>query len=222
MTRTAIKYNFDRSFDDSPEEAAESLAADRAAEIDAARQIAFAEGFAEGEAQMRASLEADMARSQASIEAQLATLVSGLTATQRLLLTDAARSVGVLAESVAGEALLHLPVERIEGVVAPLLAELVEMPRLVIRVAPALIDAVKARLEDVAIGIGFGGKLIFFAEESLQSGDVLVEWAHGGLDARLDHTKARLKNSIRDFVQSALSGNLPPLGTPAANRSDLS
>jgi flagellar assembly protein FliH len=217
-----MKYSFDRNFDASPEEVADTLAADHVAALDAARQIAFAEGFAAGEAQTLVSLEADMARCHASIEAQLATLISALTATQRLLLADAARCVGVLSESIAGEALLHLPVDRIEGVVAPLLSELVELPRLVIRVAPALMDAVKVRLEDVAIGLGFGGKLIFVAEESLQPGDVLAEWAHGGLDARLDQTKARLKNSLAEFVQSAISGNLPPPAYPAANRSNLS
>jgi flagellar biosynthesis/type III secretory pathway protein FliH len=222
MTHTAIKYSFDHSFDDSTEEVADTLAADHAAALEAARQIAYSEGFAEGEAQTLASLEAGIARSHASIEAQLATLISALTATQRLLLADAARCVSVLAESIAGEALLHLPVDRIEGVVAPLLSEFVELPRLVIRVAPALMDAVKVRLEDVAIGLGFGGKLIFVAEDTLKPGDVLAEWAHGGLDARLDQTKARLKNSLAEFVQSALSGNLPPPAFSAANRSNLS
>ncbi len=201
----AVKYNFDCTFHDDADAAAESAAADRAAELDGARSLAYADGFAEGEAQMRASLDAHLQLAHANIEAQLATLITSITATQRLLLADATACVATLAEAVAGEALLHLPVDRIEGVVAPLLSELLEIPRLVIRIAPGLFDAVKLRLEDVAVALGFGGKLIFLAEDDLQQGDVLVEWANGGLDARLDQTRQKIKSAVQNFVLSALT-----------------
>lgn len=209
MSMAAIKYNFDQAFDEDVTDAAAADAANRQAEIDDVRQIAYAEGFSAGEVQAYASLNAQLALSQANIEAQLATLVSAMQATQRALLADAARCVGVLAEAIAGEALLHLPVERIEGVVAPLLAELSELPRLVIRVAPALLDPVKERLEDVAVALGFGGKLIFMAEDQLKSGDVQIEWSHGGLDARIGELRQKIQVAVNSFVQSAISGNMP-------------
>ncbi len=209
MTMTAIKYSFDRTFDDDAVSMAAAEAADRAAQIDGARQLGYAEGFNEGEAQAIASLDAQIALSHANIEAQLTTLVSALNATQRALLADASRCVAMLAEAIAGEALLQLPVERIEGVVAPILAELLETPRLVLRIAPDMLDPVKERLEDVAIALGFNGKLIFIAEDHLQSGDVQIEWAHGGLDARIEETRQKVRLAVNGFMQSTTSGQLP-------------
>jgi flagellar biosynthesis/type III secretory pathway protein FliH len=211
MTLHAVKFNFDRTFDEAERSEAESHASDRAAELEAARQISYAAGFSDGEIQAQNSLNAQIALLQTSIEAQLATLVSAITATQRLLVADAALCIGTLAETVAGEALLHLPIDRIEGIVAPVLMELLETPRMVLRISPTLLDGVKERMEDVAISLGFGGKIIFLGEDSLQPGDVLIEWAHGGLDARIEQSRKNLSTAVSDFVQSAVSGNLPPV-----------
>jgi len=70
----------------------------------------------------------------------------------------------------------------IEAVVAECLGQLHEEPRIVIRVADPLLDAVKERVMAMAAQVGFDGKIVLLAQDDLQAGDVRVEWADGGAE----------------------------------------
>jgi flagellar assembly protein FliH len=200
MALTTTKFSFDRVFGVEPINH-EALRAEEQAELIAtARDLGFAEGLAQGEAAVHASLTAQLSATVNDIAAQLATLHATLTQTQKALVADAAHCLGALTEVLAGEAVTRFPLERVEGIVAPLFAELIETPRLVVRVAPALLDVVKERLEDVAIASGYAGRIIFLAQDDLQPGDVRVEWAHGGLDARIADACTQLRQSFTDFI----------------------
>jgi len=70
----------------------------------------------------------------------------------------------------------------IEAVVAECLGQLREEPRVVIRVADPLLDAVQERVTAMAAQVGFEGKIVLLAQSDLQAGDVRVEWADGGAE----------------------------------------
>jgi flagellar assembly protein FliH len=208
---TATKFSFDRVFGVDPVNTDALRAEQHQADVEAVRQIAYAEGYAAAEIRMQSDLLAQTADTETTITTKLEELFSALSVMQKSLVADAAQCVSALAEKIAGEALLHYPLDRIDGIVAPLLAELIDTPRLVIRVAPALLDAVKSRIDDIAIATSYSGKLIFLAEDNLLPGDVLLEWAHGGLDARIALATTQLRQSLTDFrhaTQNNNNGNL--------------
>ncbi len=70
----------------------------------------------------------------------------------------------------------------IESVVCDCLERLREEPRIVIRVADALLDQVEARIGELAVRAGFEGKIVYLAQDGLNPGDVRIEWADGGAE----------------------------------------
>jgi flagellar assembly protein FliH len=73
-------------------------------------------------------------------------------------------------------------IAEIEAVVAECLGQLREEPRVVIRVADPLLDAIQERVTAMAAQVGFEGKIVLLAQSDLQAGDVRVEWADGGAE----------------------------------------
>ena len=87
-----------------------------------------------------------------------------------------------------------------EGVIAECLGHLCDEPRIVIRVADSLLDALKDRLQALATGCGFDGRLVLLSDEELGPSDVRVEWADGGAERdcgriwrNMDEILARIK-----------------------------
>lgn len=72
--------------------------------------------------------------------------------------------------------------EEIESVVSDCLERLREEPRIVIRVADAMLDQIEARIGELVVRAGFEGKIVYLAQDSFGPGDVRVEWADGGAE----------------------------------------
>ena len=70
------------------------------------------------------------------------------------------------------------------------ITDLIDEPRMVIRVADADLDALSEQIDTIATRRGFAGKVVLLAEPSVASGDCRIEWADGGVErdsARLWH-----------------------------------
>ena len=55
-------------------------------------------------------------------------------------------------------------------------------PRIVVRVADDLLDALRDRLSQVARAAGFQGKIVLLSDDTLQDSAVRLEWADGGAE----------------------------------------
>ena len=90
----------------------------------------------------------------------------------------------------------------VESVVRDCLERLREEPRIVIRVADSLLDQVETRIGELAARAGFEGRIVYLAQDDLNPGDVLVEWADGGAERNseelwreIDRITARVASS---------------------------
>ncbi|MGO1117878.1 hypothetical protein ACTL6U_04205 [Rhodovibrionaceae bacterium A322] len=94
----------------------------------------------------------------------------------------------------------------VETLVRSCLQNLQEEPRVVIRVADALLDELQAQINGIASGCGFEGKIVLLADEELGLGDVRIEWADGGAE----RDSQRLWQEINDIMGHVLnSADLP-------------
>jgi flagellar assembly protein FliH len=188
------------------------------AELEAAKRAAYAEGeragqgagygkgFAEGinkglqDGQAKGKLEAE-----ATIEFRIATATERLAAGVDALLRDRAVSNAMRADQPFHLALAMVAklmpemtrrhgLAEIEGAVRGLLSELIDEPRLVIRVAPDIVAPVRERLEAMAASHGFSAKLAIMDEPGVPPGDCRIEWAEGGAE----RDTAGLMAAIRD------------------------
>ena len=180
-------------------------------ELVAARAEAAMEGHALGLAEAKAGQEAQ-------IEAMLGALLEqahGMVRTQeeeharrgaeaiRLACQIARRVLPVFAAtSVMGE---------IEAMLAAVMKERAEEPRLVIRLPDALFDPVAARLDRLIAEAGFASKPILLADPALRGAEVRMEWANGGADWSFEAQLGDIEANARQ-----LAGRPPYRGEAAS------
>ena len=77
-----------------------------------------------------------------------------------------------------------------EAMLGAVITELIDEPRMVIRVADDDLDTISEKIDTIATRRGFAGKVVLLAETSVAPGDCRIEWADGGVErdsARLWH-----------------------------------
>ncbi|MBX6321939.1 MAG: hypothetical protein IRY94_08940, partial [Rhodospirillaceae bacterium] len=164
---TAIrKFHFDVSFDagqDEPEEAAPPPPPERRfseEELAAERTRAFAEGRAAGQTEARASIDNACAQALPALSEQAGQLVDAQKE------ADARNARAAVATAVAVVRKLFPELARrnglveVEGVLARCLETMRPEPRIVVRLHDSLLDPLRERLDVVAAGAGFEGRIV--------------------------------------------------------------
>lgn len=87
----------------------------------------------------------------------------------------------------------------VEGMVRACLTDLMDEPRLIVRVADDTLDLVREHLETTIAARGFGVKLMVVGDPALPPGGCRIEWAEGGMErdtaqlmAEIERRAARL------------------------------
>jgi flagellar assembly protein FliH len=164
-------------------------------EAEQMRVQAFAEGKAAG--------EADVAGALAALAGSMNGLLGAYTAEARQLRVEAVELALAAARKVADVALEAHGEARVIEALTLALENLRAGPRLVVRIAPALMGALKSRLEEAAHAHGFDGALIVRADPTTETGDLALEWAEGAIV----HDRAEAFALIEKAVQSALNNS---------------
>ena len=102
--------------------------------------------------------------------------------------------------------------DEVESVICDCLERLRDEPRIVIRVADAVLDQVQARIGEFAARSGFEGKIVYLAQDGLNPGEVRVEWADGGAE----RDSERLWREIDQITARVASTGTPPGASPDA------
>jgi flagellar assembly protein FliH len=76
----------------------------------------------------------------------------------------------------------------VEGLIRTCLSELYDEPRVVIRAADPVIDAVQKDIDRIAASCGFTGKIALFGDPEMAPTDCRVEWADGGAERNFEDT----------------------------------
>lgn len=151
-------------------------------DLEAAREEAWRAGFQEGTVREQETIE----RQQAAALEAVGEHLSGIAQTQAAVLDHtikhATKLALAIARKIAPEAMRRQPVVEIEAMIRECLPELVDEPRVVIRVADAVLDEITDRIAGLAKGCGFEGNVVLLAEPSLGAGDCRIEWADGGAE----------------------------------------
>jgi flagellar assembly protein FliH len=158
-----------------------------------------AEGLARGLAQGREEGRAEQAAAQAAAVAQslaaIATALEGAAAAGRDAAEESARELATMLLSAMDVALPASAAregeEIVLSVLTPLLGAIADKPDAVLRVAPALVEGVAARLPPGAPPVQ--------ADASLPEGDARIDWADGGITVAL----AQRRHAVREALLAA-------------------
>jgi flagellar assembly protein FliH len=168
-----------------------------AQEVEAERAAAFRAGQQDSlAAAERASAEAAQA-----IVLAAQSLLARLDEETRLLRREAAEAALATARAIAGAALEEFGEARAAAAASAAMEMLPMQPRFIVRVASALADGVRTRLEAAAQEHAFAGALLVRGEDGLAKGDVAIDWSDGAVIIERADIEAR----ARALVEAALT-----------------
>lgn len=199
-------FAFDRRFDAGAGVAAERAARQHAADLEAARQVAYHEGLAAGRAQALAEIEAATQQAAERAVQTTAQAFAVIDRVQAQVVVDAAELSRDIGEALAGWRLREQPSALIEQLAHEVFAAQALQPRLVVRVHDEQLDRLKVRLEAIAQGLGFHGRLIFLSDPDLGLGDCLIEWSDGGVEC----LGRQRRDDVAAALQRFIAGQNPP------------
>ena len=202
-----VRFTFDRSFD-APPEPVEVTIPDpppetfSREELDAARAAGWQAGHAAGLAEANASLEAHMAATLGRLDAALGDLISRHTEALTHVRADAAELASEVGQKLARALIASSPLGEIERFLANCLNDLVDEPRLVVRLPDPLVDALRERVDSLASVAGFAGQIVLLGDPTLQGSDARIEWAHGGAERNTQMLQADIDEAVARYISS--------------------
>jgi flagellar assembly protein FliH len=101
--------------------------------------------------------------------------------------------------------------DEVTRVVEDVVVHILDEPRIIVKVAEPLVDAVRERLEAVCEAHGFEGRVVVQSDVRLTPGDCRVEWTDGGAE----RDQARLIQDIETTVERSLAPPERRTDTPA-------
>lgn len=149
---------------------------------DAAKKLGYAEGFEAGLAQANNEATArarDLAHNLSRIGDQLAQLMQQYQSLIDQQASELNMLVLMIARKVAGEAMDKHGTATIEAVVQRCMPIVFGKPRVLIEMAPAMLEAVQATLSEQFEQAGFQGDVEFRPLDGMDEHDIRVNWANG-------------------------------------------
>ena len=180
---TAHKFTFDTEFAGGEDRRAPTAQARQKQtltleELENLKTLARHEG--ESSAQIRATeaLERSLAAMTISVRAALDTSHAEIEA----LRDEAAKLALAMARKIAPAALAALPAGDVEIALRQAMHQAIAEPRITLRAAPAVIQALEPRLTDIAHEEGYDGRVLFAADSAMTGADCRIEWRGGGAE----------------------------------------
>lgn len=164
--------------------------------IAAAEEAAYQRGKAEVEEAQQRSVEDEIARALNGISMFLPGLAATLGQQAEMRSGDSIIVAASIARKLLPEAMAEAAIEEIDDLVRKTVAELIDEPRIVVRVAPDIAEGVRERIEPVAESAGFGGKLAIVEDPKVATGDCRLSWSDGGAERDTGRLLAELDEVI--------------------------
>ena len=177
--------------------------ADRRAILPADLEAARAEGLEQGRRDAVAAAAQTEAQALNAIARMMQMLIGRVAGECQPLREDAVEVSLTIARTLSGELLDRHGGEAVESFVEDALRHLRSGPRLVVKIAPELVDALTPRLEQVARDGGFDGALVVRAVDTALPGDCTLEWAEGSIQRDRAAALEAVESAAREWLDSA-------------------
>jgi flagellar assembly protein FliH len=197
MTATA-KYLFDEDFATGGKPTITLVEHERR-RADAEAQ-AHRKGFAAGQQQAKAEASERVAAALNLIAGGLDKLERALSAIEARLETEAVEVAVAVASKLAPELIAREPLAEIAALATESFRHLVATPHVVVRVSADIYDEARQKLEEIAQGRGFEGRLVVQAEAGMAPGDCRIEWAEGGVTRDPAAVRAAIDEAVARYV----------------------
>jgi flagellar assembly protein FliH len=204
---TPAPFKFDTEFSDSGDRvslaararAKKTLTAD---EIDQMCAKARSEGMKAGEAR---ALEG-VAQGTRDVASVLREALSRTHNDIEQVRMEAAQIAFAAARKLAPMALDALPAADVERAFREAIHQAIGEPRIVLRAAPRVIEALGERLNEIAHEEGFEGRVVTAADPTFKAADCRIEWRGGGAE----RSQAAIEQAFAALIARHFSNSVSP------------
>jgi flagellar assembly protein FliH len=190
------KFLFDTDFGDVKEAPPKVATEDHEAAIAAAEQRGYQRGLTAAEAQARTEAERRTAIAYERIGSVLTGIAAEMKAIEGRLEAEAVEVAVAVASKLAPALVAREPLAEIAALATECFNAFLAAPHVVVRVNNELYAATRERLEEIARGRGFEGRLVVLGEAEIALGDCRIEWADGGVV----RSQAAVASAVDDLV----------------------
>ncbi|UEM04236.1 flagellar assembly protein FliH [Skermanella rosea] len=180
----------------------------KSADLLQAHEDGYADGFANGKAQAEAAMAARIAATLDRLADQIEYIVQSAAESAARQREGVIEIGAAIARKLLPDFARRQGTAEIESMIAACVSDLIDEPRLVIRLADADLDALSERIDAITARRGFAGKVVLLAEPTVAPGDCRIEWADGGAE----RDSARLWQDIDRAAARLLDPGLHPAG----------
>jgi flagellar assembly protein FliH len=195
------KYGFDTEF--APDGAIVSDAPKRLSPEEVAAECAAA--YERGKQDALAQAERKAAAALEALADAASAVLTRLDAESTAMREEAARIALAAARKIAGEALDSFGAERAAAAVEAALEALRRQPRLLVKLPPADIEALQARIVAMCETHAYAGAVLVRADDKLRAGEVVIDWSDGVVSL----SPADAAERIHTLVEAALAAPMP-------------
>jgi flagellar assembly protein FliH len=193
-----VKFNFDTVFGSKGAPSTHARSTYSSDEVETIRRETFALGKADTEAQAAAARTATLA----AIAESLIRMIGEFDGAVKAMREDSAAIAIEVGRKLAEVALDAFPLKEVETLLADCLHKLHREPRIVVRLAPANADALRAEIDTLCQQHAFAGRIVILAEPALTGSDCHIEWADGGVERDLATTFTAIEQSAERWRAS--------------------
>ena len=179
----ATKFTFDTQFDERRDVVSDAARARRRlsltqGELDNMLSLARHEGLAAGEVRALESLAAAARDVVGTIDAALAR-----TKTEIEALREQAAEIALAAARKLARAALHaFAADEVEAALRDAMHQAIGEPRIVLRAAPRIAEALRTRIVEIAQEEAYDGRVQISPEAGIRGTDCRIEWRGGGAE----------------------------------------
>ncbi len=172
-------------------------------EIDALCARARQEGILSGQVRAQEALSAAVA----DLGTTLRTLLSRSGEDIAEIRAEAARIALAAACKLSRVAIQSAPGSEVEAAFRAAIHQAIGEPRIVLRAAPQVIEALEPLVEGIAGEEGFDGRVVLSSDPKLQAADCRIEWRGAGAEHTQDTIETALAELIaRRFPMTSVEG----------------
>jgi flagellar assembly protein FliH len=178
---------------------------EHAAKLAAAEEAGYARGFAAAEAQHVAEAEQRIAAALDHIGRALDTLHRGLGSVEARLEAEAVEVAVAVARKLAPALIAREPFAEIAALATECFRHLIAAPHVAVRLSDTLYPTAREKLDELARGRGFDGRLVVLAEPEIAPGDCRIEWADGGINRDRAAAEAAITEAVGRYIGARLT-----------------
>lgn len=163
------------------------------------------EGYEKARVEIEATVHARIANALEAIGGGVQHLINEHSAVRGVLSDQPVHIALAIVRKLMPELARRGGLAEVEGVVRACLTDLIDEPRLVVRVADDTVDLVREHLDQVIGSRGFGARLMVAGDPALAPGGCRIEWAEGGVERDTGRLMAEIERRVAAVLDAPAS-----------------